>query len=320
MSARSVITIGNFDGVHLGHRGIVSRARQEADRLGARVLAVSFTRHPITVLRPGAAPLKLLDAADKHRLLLDAGADEVVMLDPTPELLAQTPQEFVAGMAAHHSPVLFVEGEDFRFGKDRAGDLDLLASLGASHGFEVVRIAHIETRLHDMLMVRVNSSLVRWLLAQGRVADAAACLGRPYTLKGTVCQGEKRGRTIGVPTANLDTAEFADRVIPAHGVYAGLAVLADGSRFRAAISIGAKPTFGAAAHAIEAHLLQFTGDLYGQRVELLFNRWLRHQQPFAGVEDLRRQLTRDIADAGGLMNSYDVSPSHSQTQSNRESA
>ncbi len=293
-SSRSIITVGNFDGVHLGHRRIISRARELAVRHGVPVRVLTFDPHPASVLRPGSGPPTLMTQAQRVAALTAAGVDEVVVLESTPELLSLDAQQFVTQVVDDHAPVAIVEGPDFRFGKDRVGDVDALKQLGGTLGFEVHIVEKVEVPLCDQLMVTVSSSVIRWLLAHGRVADAAVCMGGSYALSGRVVVGDQRGQKIGVPTANLDSASLEGRAIPGDGVFAGLVELANHRRYPAAISVGCKPTVGGAARTIEAHLLDFEGDLYDQEITLMFGRWLRDQQAFPSLEALASQLKRDI--------------------------
>lgn len=295
MANATVISIGNFDGVHAGHRRILRQAKTLARAKGARLLAMTFDPPPAAVLRPGSEPPRLMESDEKTAALRQAGADEVVVLRPTPELLGLTAEQFVQRVVERHRPVAFVEGLDFRFGKNRGGDVHLLETLGPRFGFETQVIEKVVVPLQDQVLAPVSSSLIRWLLAHGRVADAARCLGQAYALSAPVVLGEQRGRQLDVPTANLDLATMPGRMIPGEGVYAGLATLADGSIHAAAISIGNKPTLARQDLTIEAHLLDFKGDLYGQRLMLCFCRWVRDQQPFPDLEALRCQLGRDLA-------------------------
>lgn len=295
MPQRSVISIGNFDGVHLGHRAILGRARAIAQHHGAAVRVLTFDPHPAHILRPGTEPPRLISVDERVHRLKEAGADEVVLLEPTRDLLSQRAEAFVGSLIERYRPVAFVEGEDFRFGKGRAGDMALLAAMGKELGFEAVIEPGVEVLLCDHSAARVSSTLVRWLVGHGRVLDAARCLTRPFELTGPVVGGERRGRTIGVPTANLDPAAYAGCILPASGVYAGTARLADGSTHAAALSVGAKPTFGKHRLVVEAHLLDFAGDLYEQPITLRFARWVREQLRYPSVESLVAQLHRDIA-------------------------
>ena len=290
----SVISIGSFDGVHLGHRAILDTATAMANDKGAQVLAIAFDPHPAGAFDPAAAPLRLSWPQQKQSMLLAAGADRVILLEPTQEVLSQTPDQFAKWLCSEHRPIAIVEGEDFRFGKERAGDMTTLRELGRSLGFDVVAAPTFHTALADMLTVPVSSSLIRSLLECGRVSDAARGLGRLYGVTGPVIAGDKRGRAIGVPTANLDPKALAGMTIPAQGVYAGVVELPDGSVHTAAVSIGAKPTFGTADAVIEAYLLDFDGDLYEEDITVRFARWLRDQQRFADKQGLMRQMDRDI--------------------------
>jgi riboflavin kinase/FMN adenylyltransferase len=294
----SVLTIGNFDGVHLGHAALIARARQIAERSrpAARVVAMVFHPHPLTILRPDAAPTTLTTIDHRAELLRAAGADDVVQLHPTPELLNLSPEQFIDAAVREHAPIAIVEGPDFHFGKGRAGDNATLAALGRSRGFETHVVDPVEVPLSDQSLVTISSTLVRWLLSCGRVADAAALLGRPYELRGTVVRGDQRGREIGCPTANLSTPT----VLPADAVYAGIATLADHRTLPAAIHVGTRSTFNDTTRTVEAHLLDWRGPLaenapeYGWPLRLSFTHWLRDQARFDSVTALVQQINRDI--------------------------
>jgi riboflavin kinase/FMN adenylyltransferase len=232
-----------------------------------------------------------MDETQRRAAMLEAGADEVVFLDPVPEVLSQTARQFVERIVQEHGPVAWVEGADFRFGAGRSGDIDLLRALGLEMGFELEVVESVVTTLADQTRVPVSSTLVRWLIAGGRMADAAICLGRPFAMRGPVVQGEQRGRTIGFPTANIDTG---DRILPADGVYAATVHLA-GSTFAAAVSIGEKPTFGKRQRTFEAFILDHTSDLYGQTLEFKLLRWMRDQAIYPDVHALIDQMNRDVA-------------------------
>ena len=312
MAGPSVLSIGTFDGVHRGHREIIAHARRLAAAHDACVTLLAFDPHPASTLRPGSEPPRLTTVDEKKRRLRDAGADEVVILEPTRELLSQSPEQFIEGVAAAHQPVAFVEGGDFRFGKGRKGDIALLRELGAKLGFEVSVPEPVEVTLSNYFAAPVSSSLVRWLVAHGRMLDAAHCLAEPYTLVAPVARGAQQGRQIGVPTVNLDSAALGAHLVPPDGVYAGTVQIHDSDhgardsvdandakdepgRHAAALSIGAKPAIGPDEPVtVEAHLLDFDGDLYGKTVTVRFARWLREQCWFPGLESLKAQLQRDI--------------------------
>ena len=302
-----MLTIGNFDGVHVGHRALLDRCRElaegEGKLRGAVAGAVTFDRPPVALLNPVAIPPQLTTLAERVDRLKRAGAQFVEVLETTPELLGLTAEAFVERLVERLRPVAVVEGPDFRFGKGRAGDLTLLEALGRRHGFSVHIVEPTRVTLHDLWDVPVSSSLCRWLVGRGRVGDAARCLGRPFELTGTIVRGEQRGRSLGFPTANLDPEALAGRIVPLDGVYAGTAVVGGSidirkQPFAAAISVGVKPTFAGRRLTVEAHLLDLTTDdpdaLYGRPVTLRFHRWVRDQYPFPTVELLRQQLQRDL--------------------------
>jgi riboflavin kinase/FMN adenylyltransferase len=337
MGPRTVLTLGNFDGPHLGHRAILAEARRRSNAVTppARVVAITFDPPPIEVLRPGSEPPRIATLSQRRTGLLDAGADDVEVLTPTSDMLGQSPERFVDHLVRRHRPVAILEGPDFRFGKGRAGDMATLACLGRDHGFEAVTVPRVHAALSNLHTVPISSSLVRWLVGRGRVADAAACLGRGFSLTAPVVQGEQRGRTIGIPTANLDPDALSPFILPTDGVYAGWAEIegAEGLRdqgakpnrkskiknqkCRAAISIGVKPTFGQRRLTVEAHLLDFDADLYGRPLTLHFARWLRDQYPFPGIEALRRQLHRDVQRARRLPPQVDPPTQRAEPQSPR---
>jgi riboflavin kinase/FMN adenylyltransferase len=227
------------------------------------------------------------------RWLKEAGADEVVALKPTREFLAQVPQAFMAAVCKEFSPSHIVEGGDFRFGSKRTGSVETIVELERTFGYRTTIVESVKAALSDQSVVRVSSTMIRWLLARGRVRDAAMLLGRPYELRSEVIMGDQRGRTIGLPTVNLAHSE---QILPADGIYRGAATLPDGKQFVAAISVGTKPTFGEHPRICEAHLIGYDGPLdnYGWMVQVRFHDWLRDQLTFASVEQLVAQLRRDI--------------------------
>ncbi len=293
------IVIGNFDGVHCGHRQLF-RLAKDAAGAGGRVVAVTFEPLPAAVLRPDNSIGRLTPSAERAELLRSTcGVDEVIELQPTPELLGRTPEGFIADLRARVPFDAVVEGPDFRFGKARAGSLDTLRELGAKLGFRVIEAPPFSVDLTDGTRVEARSSVARQLLAAGRVADAARVFGRPYELRCHTTRGDQRGRTIGWPTMNLDSH---GRILPADGVYTGGATLPNGQRAVAAISVGTKPTFGESARTCEATLLRHDGrpldlplDWYGFELHLRFGSWIRGQEKFASLDALLAQMERDRA-------------------------
>jgi riboflavin kinase / FMN adenylyltransferase len=305
MPPPTVITIGNFDGVHLGHRAILNNARQLAQACnansgglnpgGANVLAITFDPHPNATLDPHNQPPRLCPLDQKIERLKHAGADHVQILEPTPAVLSQSPQDFIQQVVKDHNPITFIEGADFRFGKERSGDISLLQSLGQQHNFNVVIQPAHDATLSDLTAVTVRSSVIRWLIAHGRVHDAQHCLGQPFSLTTQIIKGEQRGRTIGIPTINLDLNTLDEHTLPADGVYAGQAhIQGHPQPYTAAISVGNKPSFGQTILTIEAHLLDFDQDIYHQTATLDFHHWIRDQSRVPTPNALRQQLTRDI--------------------------
>ena len=287
LPAGAVMSIGNYDGLHLGHRSILAFLRS----LGRPVCVVTFEPHPLTVLRPEAVPPRLATPERKAQLLEAAGADELVLLPPSPDVLSMTAEEFWAILRDDVRPAHLVEGANFNFGRGRAGTMAKLQAWAAGSAVKVHLAPTTTCVLSDRTTPEVSSTLVRWLLGHGRVADAAVALGRPYELTGPVVQGFQRGRTIGVPTANLDVA---GQLVPADGVYAGRVDVA-GVTYAAAVNIGTSPSFEKQRFQIEAHLLDFAGDLYGQTLDLKLTAWLRDSTKFPGIDALKDQIGRDLS-------------------------
>lgn len=277
------ITIGNFDGVHPGHRALLSRARDLVGTDG-RVLALAFHPHPFARLRPALTPPEIEPWETRVRRLEAAGADRVERLEPTPEMLGRSPAEFVDWLIATHRPTHLVEGRDFHFGRARAGSVETLRQLCAARGVAVAVVPPVVVTLRDQSEVVASSTLARWLLAHGRVRDAAFVLGRPHELSGTVVPGDRLGRTIGVPTANLDT----DCLRPGDGVYAGIALLPDGSEAIAAIHAGPRPAVGSPEPRVEAHLLNPGGGAWNPPPGLPESGWSCTLRLIGRVRDLVR--------------------------------
>ena len=292
----TVATVGMFDGVHRGHRALLDQVAAEAAARAVPAAAVTFDRHPLTVLRPGSEPPLLTTLDRKVELLGEAGMEIVLVLEFTRELSEVTAEAFAAEVLFDRLAArAVVVGENFRFGHKAAGDPALLAELGRPRGVEVVAVG-----LHADGDQVVSSTRVRAELAAGDVAAAAASLGRPYAVEGEVVVGDRRGRPLlGVPTANL--AVPAGIAIPGDGVYAGhLTDRADEGARPAAISVGTNPQFGT-DRRVEAHVLDFDGDLYGHRVSVDFHHHLRDQATFPGVDELAAQIRADIDQARRLL-------------------
>ncbi|SDD22989.1 bifunctional riboflavin kinase/FAD synthetase [Glycomyces harbinensis] len=285
----SVVAIGVFDGVHRGHAALIRTAAKAAAERDARCVVVTFDPHPTAVVAPHAVPAQLTSVERRLELLEALGVDAVCVLPFTEELSKLSPDYFVRHVLVGglHAKAVCV-GENFRFGHKAAGDVAKLTELGEEFGFEVLP----QTLTADD--EAFSSTRVRRLVAEGDVSGAAEVLGRDFGLEGTVVHGAGRGGTaLGFPTANLQVAP--NTAIPADGVYAGW-FYRDSHRHAAAISVGTNPTFDGAERTVEAYLLDFSGDLYGETVRLDFTARLRGQVAFEGVEPLIAQIETDVAD------------------------
>jgi len=284
---RSVVTIGVFDGVHRGHQSTIGHAVKRAGDLGVRSVVVTFDPHPAEVVRPGSHPAVLTEPARKAELVEALGVDVLCVVPFTPDFSRLSAEAFVHDVLVEHlHAALVVVGENFRFGHKAAGDVALLTRLGRTFGFGVEGgplIADNGTVF--------SSTYIRSCIDAGDVTAAAAALGRPHRLEGVVVRGDMRGREIGYPTANLLTGRYA--AVPADGVYAGW-LLHRGTPHRAAISIGTNPTFSGRERRVEAYVLDFDGDLYGERVALDFVTRLRETRRYDGVEPLVAQIAVDV--------------------------
>lgn len=296
-AARTAVTIGNFDGVHIGHAALIEACRRTVGNAG-RVIVMAFDPHPASTLAPDRVPARLTTFEARTELLKSLGADEVVRLEPTPELLALTPEQFVDRVLMPLGPSMVVEGDDFHFGRGRSGTTGVLTRLGAERGFGVQIERAVEIDLDDQTIVRASSSLVRWLLSHGRASDARRLLNRPYTVTGEVVQGDQRGRDIGYPTANIQAAVL----LPGDGVYAGTIESAFG-RFDAAINVGRRPTFRGIERRMEVFAMTRTGQpvalpmRYGWRADVAVEHWIREDLRFSSVQDLVDQIGRDVVES-----------------------
>ncbi len=295
---RTVVSIGNFDGVHLGHAHVLREARTSAERLGIdTVVAVTFDPHPMAVLRPEHAPPTLTSIHTRARLLEDAGVDAILVVAFDREIASWSPQQFIDRILvdALHARAVVV-GSNFRFGNKAAGEVATLVEAGASRDFETVGVA-----LDGGPQVW-SSTYVRQCLATGDVAGAAEALGRPFTVRGTVVEGDKRGREMGYPTANVPIPPID--AAPADGVYAGrLTRLDTGETYPAAISVGTNPTFsGERDRRVESYVLDRDDlELYGVEVEVAFVDRLRGMVKFEGMEALIETMHDDVRRARDLL-------------------
>ncbi|TGN38454.1 bifunctional riboflavin kinase/FAD synthetase [Marinobacter confluentis] len=284
-----VATIGNFDGVHLGHQTIIDQVREKARELGVPSVVMVFEPQPREFFQGDEAPPRLMPFRQKFESLLASGIDIVLCLRFNEKFRSYSGMGFIEevlidGLRVHH----LVVGDDFRFGCDRAGDFALLKSVGDKRGFAVEN-----TRTVEVAGDRVSSTRIRQVLGENRLADAEDLLGHPYRIRGRVVYGQQLGRQIGAPTANV----LLPRMPALRGVYVVFATLEDGRTLDGVANIGVRPTVDGKQPSLEVHLLDFAGTLYGQRIDVVFRHFLRGEVKFDSVDDLKHQIARDFEDA-----------------------
>lgn len=291
----SAVTIGNFDGVHRGHRVLLRRAVDAAHEAAVRSVAVTFDPHPAAVLRPGSEPPAIHSRDERVAELIAVGVDLVLVLPFTPELAALTPAAFVEQVLVERlQATKVIVGTNFRFGHKAAGDVVSLSDAGDRHGFTTEAVTLLEL---DGAPIS-SSELRRRIREDGDLEWANRALGRPFRLAGEVVAGDQRGRTIGFPTANIEVS--GRRLLPANGVYAGIATV-DGVRYAAVTNVGTRPTFDGEGVTVEVHLLDADLDLYGRQLEVTFRHRLRGERRFSGVDALVAQIGEDVRTARDLV-------------------
>jgi riboflavin kinase/FMN adenylyltransferase len=292
---RAVVTIGVFDGVHKGHQQIIGHTVKRAGELGVQSVVVTFDPHPSEVVRPGSHPAMLTEAPRKAELIEALGVDVLCIIPFTADFSRVSAEAFVHDVLVEQlHATLIVVGENFRFGHKAAGDVQLLQRLGRTFGFGVEGAPLVA----DQGTV-FSSTYIRACVSAGDVAAAARALGREHRLDGVVVRGDQRGRELGFPTANLLTTAYA--AVPADGVYAAWMVRDRDEPRMAAVSIGTNPTFSGPDRRIEAYVLDFDGDLYGERVSLDFVAHLREQRTYDGIAPLVAQINEDVAQTRSIL-------------------
>lgn len=285
-ATRCVVAVGNFDGVHFGHQQMLQQICDDAAKLQRPSVVLTFDPHPVTVLKPGTSVPRLTTIPERIRLLKRHGADHVVILPATSKLLEMTARQFFDDVIVNQlKAVGMVEGPDFRFGKNREGDIALLGQLCGDHGIGLRIIDGVESQ--DLL---VSSTRIRRLISEGDVLQASSLLRRPYAIGGTVVSGAARGRELGFPTANLSDVEV---LLPADGVYAGFAEV-EGGQFAVATNVGPNPTFEDGNRKVECHLLNFKGDLYGKHLSVHLLQRIRGLTQFRNADELMNQIAVDV--------------------------
>ena len=287
---RPVVALGKFDGVHRGHAKLLGAVLRLARRERAPAIAVTFDVHPDSLLRPHQVPPLLTTVEEKTAAIRAAGVQCLLYLEFTPAFARMTAHEFAAGFLSRRLGARWVlAGETFRFGRNRGGDTDMLRRWGPALGFRFRAVAQATFGGEP-----VSSTRIRRVIAAGEMRLAAQLLGRPYAIEGLVEHGEARGRGLGAPTTNL---VLPGKLLPPDGVYLARAAIARGALRPALVNLGTSPTFGASARRLEVHLLGFTGNIYGRRVRVHFERHLRPEARFPDAAALARQIRADVARA-----------------------
>lgn len=284
----TVVTVGTFDGVHLGHWAVLQEIKQRAEATGRRSVLVTFDPHPLRIVRPEAEPPLLTTPVEKKEILAESGLDYAVFLTFSEALSRYGPRRFVEEILVDRIGMReLVIGYDHGFGRDREGSPEMLRQIGAERGFDVDVVTPIAAEGSA-----VSSTRIRGLVGQGEMAEAAACLGRPYSIRGIVVRGEQRGRELGFPTANLRVSG-GGKLIPPEGIYAVKGVLRRGT-WKGALHLGPRPTFKGSPPSVELHLIDFEGDIYGEEVRVDFVEYLRPIEPFTSVQALIDQIRADV--------------------------
>jgi riboflavin kinase/FMN adenylyltransferase len=308
---RTVVTIGMYDGVHRGHQELIGTAVARARALRRPCLLLTFVPHPAEVIRPGSHPAILTAMDRKAELVAGCGIDDMCVLPFTPEFMRLSPETFTHTVLVEHlHAAQVVVGENFTYGHKAAGTVHTLAEEGRRFGFAVESVA-LAGDASDDGEITISSTYIRACVAAGDMSAAARALGRPHRVDGIVVRGDRRGRALGYPTANVETPPFT--AVPADGVYAGRLVLRDartgasGASFPAAISVGTNPTFQGSRRTVEAYVLDFDGDLYGEHVGVEFVERLRPMEAFAGTDALLQAMAKDVEQTRTLLGAH---PSH----------
>ncbi|GEM72095.1 riboflavin biosynthesis protein [Sphingomonas aquatilis NBRC 16722] len=287
--AGGIVALGNFDGFHLGHQAVVGQAVARARAEGRPALVATFDPHPVRHFRPDTPPFRLTTLDQRERLFAAAGVDAMVVFAFDAALAALSAEAFAERLAARLQVAGVVTGEDFTFGQGKRGDVAMLAALGTAHGFTAETVGAVTLDGET-----VSSSRIRALLRAGDPRGAARLLTRPFVIKGTVQHGDKLGRTIGYPTANLDLGKY---LRPAYGIYAVTARLPDGRQVQGAANLGIRPTFDPPKELLEPYFFDFSGDLYGQTIEVALIDYIRPEAKFDSLDALTAQMEADCAEA-----------------------
>ena len=290
----SIVALGNFDGFHLGHQAVVGRAIQRGFHERRPVIVATFDPHPVRFFKPDVPPFKLTTLDQRQALFAHAGADAMLVFEFGEELRSTTAGDFVAELLGKQIGAAgVVTGDDFTFGKMRGGDVDLLRTLGAEHGIIAEAVAPV--LLGD---IRISSGRIREALVAGDTATATKLMSRDFAIEGVVQAGDRRGRELGYPTANIVLGDYQR---PRYGIYAVRVTLEDGSEHPGVASLGVRPTFEPPTELLETHLLDFDGDLYGKKIEVALHAFIRDEKKFDDIEALVAHMREDEAQARHLL-------------------
>ena len=290
----SIVALGNFDGFHLGHQAVVSRAVARAFHERRPVIVATFDPHPVKFFKPDLPPFRLTSLDQRERLFAHAGADAMLVFEFGAQLASMDAEQFIAEVLGRQIGAAgVVTGDDFSFGKGRTGDAALLATLGPAHGVAAEAVAQV-----TLDGVRISSGRIREALVEGDVGTATHMLSRDYAIEGVVQRGDARGRELGYPTANI---ELGDYQRPKYGIYAVRTTLEDGSEHPGVASLGVRPTFDPPRELLEAHLFDVECDLYGKRIEVALHAFIREEKKFDSVDELTAQMQKDDAQARELL-------------------
>jgi riboflavin kinase/FMN adenylyltransferase len=290
----AIVALGNFDGFHLGHQAVVGRAIQRGFHERRPVIVATFDPHPVRYFKPDIPPFKLTTLDQREALFAHAGADAMLVFEFGEELRSTSAEEFVAELLAKRAGATgVVTGDDFTFGRMRGGNVDLLRTLGAGHGIVAEAVAPV---LLDGQ--RISSGRIRDALVAGDTGTATRLMSRDFAIEGVVQGGDKRGRELGYPTANMTLGDYQR---PRYGIYAVRTTLEDGSGHHGVASLGVRPTFDPPTELLEAHLLDYDGDLYGQRIEIALHAFIRPEQKFESIEALVAEMRNDEERARHLL-------------------
>jgi riboflavin kinase/FMN adenylyltransferase len=290
----SIMALGNFDGFHLGHQAVVGRAIDRARAEGRPVIVATFDPHPVRLFRPDAPPFRLTSLDQRERLFGEAGADAMLVFHFDTKLAAMSAADFVRLLVDRMGAAGVVTGEDFTFGRARSGNIETLRDVGGPLGLTAEAVAPVA----DVDGLIVSSSRIREALHAGDCSTATRLLTRPFAIEGEVQHGDKVGRTLGFPTANVDMKTY---LRPAYGVYAVCGRLPGGQVAHGAANVGIRPQFDPPKELLEPHFFDFDGDLYGQTIEVDFIERIRGEEKFAGLDALRDQIARDCEDARAIL-------------------